>query len=72
MDSLNKKLFQEVRETTLPLIANFLNAKTLTEIEASENSAKYIAIDFYQSQAIKTFPYYKPISKIVTSASLRK
>lgn len=72
MDSLNKELFHEVKGHTLPLIASFLNAKDLAEIESSENQLKYVAIDFYQSQAVKTFPFYKPISKIVTSASFRK
>ncbi|WP_052600375.1 hypothetical protein [Aureispira sp. CCB-QB1] len=71
MNNINKKLFQEEQEHSLPLIAHFLNTKELTTIKV-EKQLKYVAIDFYQSQAIKTYPYYKPISKIITSASYRK
>lgn len=71
MNNIDKKLFQEEQEHSLPLIAHFLNAKELAAIEV-EKQSKYVAIDFYQSQTVKTYPYYKPISKIITSASFRK
>jgi len=50
----------------LPLVFRYAN---ITASPTNKNSIdqKFIAIDYYQTNQFKTYPLYKPISKISTT-----
>ena len=54
-----------------PLTFQFIKATPIRQNEKSawQESKKFIAIDFYQTDQFQTFSHYKPISKIVNQVN---